>query len=133
MGQWDRIDVRADLGGLADRGPRQLRATLAEGGDSKKYQAITADTYAKEQADTIKDNLSFFNTFLLVFTLIALFVGTFIIYNTFSITVQHTVASSGCSARWAHPGGRSSAPSRSRRSWSASSRRSSGWCSASRS
>ena len=31
--------------------------------------------------------MSFFSTFLLVFAVIALFVGSFIIYNTFSIIV----------------------------------------------
>ena len=35
----------------------------------------------------MKDGLSFFNTFLLVFAGIALFVGAFIIFNTFSIIV----------------------------------------------
>ena len=35
----------------------------------------------------MKDGLGFFNTFLLVFAFIALFVGSFIIYNTFSIIV----------------------------------------------
>ena len=36
---------------------------------------------------TIKEDLGFFNTFLLVFAVIALFVGSFIIYNSFSILV----------------------------------------------
>ena len=49
---------------------------------------------ADEQASDLKDNLSFFNTFLLVFAFIALFVGAFIIYNTFSITVAQRTASS---------------------------------------
>ena len=35
----------------------------------------------------MKDGLAFFNTFLLVFAVIALFVGAFIIFNTFSIIV----------------------------------------------
>ncbi|MGH2684294.1 MAG: ABC transporter permease, partial [Actinomycetota bacterium] len=50
-------------------------------------EAITgeADT-ADKQAD-LKDDLSFFNSFLMAFAYVALFVGTFIIYNTFSIVV----------------------------------------------
>ena len=88
VGQWDRIDVRADPGVSQTEVRDNIRKALADAGDTKKYQAITADDYAKEQANTIKDNLSFFNTFLLVFALISLFVGAFIIYNTFSITVQ---------------------------------------------
>ncbi len=43
---------------------------------------ITAET----QGD-VKDGMSFFNTFLMVFAVIALFVGAFIIFNTFSIIV----------------------------------------------
>ena len=38
-------------------------------------------------ASNVKDRLGFLNTFLLVFAFIALFVGSFIIYNTFSIIV----------------------------------------------
>ena len=88
VGQWDRLDVRADPGVSQTEVRDNIRKDLAASGDSKKYQALTADDYAKEQANLIKDNLSFFNIFLLVFALISLFVGAFIIYNTFSITVQ---------------------------------------------
>ena len=42
---------------------------------------------ADEQSGQIKDALGFFNTFLLVFAGIALFVGAFMILNTFSILV----------------------------------------------
>ncbi|HEV7720353.1 MAG TPA: FtsX-like permease family protein, partial [Iamia sp.] len=45
-----------------------------------------AEVTAEDQQD-IKDGMAFFNTFLLVFALIALFVGSFIIYNSFSIIV----------------------------------------------
>ncbi|HZP29000.1 MAG TPA: FtsX-like permease family protein [Acidimicrobiia bacterium] len=88
VGRWDRIDVRADPGVSQTEVTDHIRSALSAAGDAKKYQALTADAFAKEQADTIKDNLSFFNIFLLVFALISLFVGAFIIYNTFSITVQ---------------------------------------------
>ena len=77
------------LGGLADRGPRQhpqgprglRRQQEVPGADRRRLREGAGRT-------SIKDNLSFFNIFLLVFALIALFVGAFIIYNTFSITVQ---------------------------------------------
>jgi putative ABC transport system permease protein len=52
-----------------------------------KTQAITGEAVAKEQADQVKQGLGFFNTFLLTFALIALFVGAFIIFNTFSMLV----------------------------------------------
>jgi putative ABC transport system permease protein len=50
-------------------------------------QAITGDALAKEQSSDVKQGLGFFNTFLLTFALIALFVGAFIIFNTFSMLV----------------------------------------------
>ena len=50
-------------------------------------QAITGEAAAEEQADDVKEGLGFFNTFLLTFALIALFVGAFIIFNTFSMLV----------------------------------------------
>ncbi len=86
--QFDLLYVKAD-GDLSQTDVRDnIRTALKDAGESKQYEALTADAYAKEQADTIKDNLSFFNIFLLVFALIALFVGAFIIYNTFAITVS---------------------------------------------
>jgi putative ABC transport system permease protein len=47
----------------------------------------TGKEQADENADSIKNSLSFLNTLLLVFAGIAVFVGAFIIFNTFSITV----------------------------------------------
>ena len=46
-----------------------------------------AADHRREPGATSKEQLGFFNTFLLVFAVIALFVGAFIIYNTFSIIV----------------------------------------------
>ena len=45
------------------------------------------DDFTEESQDAFQRLISVFNTFLLVFALIALFVGSFIIYNTFSIIV----------------------------------------------
>jgi putative ABC transport system permease protein len=50
-------------------------------------EVVTGDEYTKDQQDQIKEFLGFFNTFLLIFAFVALFVGSFIIYNTFSIIV----------------------------------------------
>src|SRR5207302_1151580 len=50
-------------------------------------QVITGDDLAAEQTQQIKQALSFFNIALLVFAAVALFVGTFIIFNTFGIIV----------------------------------------------
>jgi putative ABC transport system permease protein len=50
-------------------------------------QVLTGAQITKEDQAAIKDDMSFFNIFLLVFAGIALFVGSFIIYNSFSILV----------------------------------------------
>ncbi|TQJ48385.1 ABC transporter permease [Phycicoccus sp. SLBN-51] len=51
------------------------------------FEAVTGEAAAKEAADGINQALSFISTFLLVFAGIALFVGSFLIVNTFSILV----------------------------------------------
>jgi putative ABC transport system permease protein len=70
-------DVRAD--DLAIR----VQSALADA----DVEVLTgeADTAGK-QAD-LREDLRFFNTFLLAFAYISLLVGTFIIYNTFSIVI----------------------------------------------
>jgi putative ABC transport system permease protein len=81
-GKFTDITVAADDGisqtALRDR----IRAVLPPG-----VQAITGQAVSEEEASAVKKGLSFFNTFLLVFALIALFVGAFIIFNTFSMLV----------------------------------------------
>jgi putative ABC transport system permease protein len=48
-------------------------------------QAVSGATAAQEQANQVNQFIGIFNTFLLTFALIALFVGAFLIANTFSI------------------------------------------------
>jgi len=50
-------------------------------------QAITGAAFTKESQDTFRQAIAVFNRFLTVFAGVALFVGAFIIYNTFSIIV----------------------------------------------
>jgi putative ABC transport system permease protein len=50
-------------------------------------QVVTGQTVVDESTTAIDRSLSFFNIALLVFAFIALFVGAFIIYNTFAIIV----------------------------------------------
>ncbi|GAA2876619.1 membrane protein [Actinoplanes cyaneus] len=66
--------------------PAQLRDRIsaAMGAD---YQVKTGDQLAKESADSIQEGLAFFNQILLGFAGVALFVGIFLILNTFSIIV----------------------------------------------
>ncbi len=50
-------------------------------------EAITGAEFTEESQSAFQKIIGIFSTFLLVFALIALFVGSFIIYNTFSIIV----------------------------------------------
>ena len=50
-------------------------------------EVLTGDQITAETQGDVKDGMAFFNTFLMVFAVIALFVGAFIIFNTFSIIV----------------------------------------------
>src|SRR5581483_10048398 len=50
-------------------------------------EAVTGKQVQKEQSDSINKALGFFNVFLLIFAGIALFVGLFIILNTFTMLV----------------------------------------------
>ncbi|MEA2686181.1 MAG: putative transport system permease protein, partial [Actinomycetota bacterium] len=80
--RFDTIDVVGD-GTLAPLALRaRVQSALPEG-----YEALTGTQVADEQATQIQDALGFFGTFLLVFAGISLFVGAFIILNTFSILV----------------------------------------------
>ncbi len=59
-----------------------LRADEAQG-----VEVLTGAEISEETASDIKDQLSFFTVFLLVFAVIAVVVGAFVIYNSFSIIV----------------------------------------------
>jgi putative ABC transport system permease protein len=50
-------------------------------------EVVSASAEAQEQADEVSEFTSIFRYFLLAFGAIALFVGAFVIFNTFSITV----------------------------------------------
>jgi putative ABC transport system permease protein len=81
-GQVDAIQVAAADG--VSQSELVSRIEAAVPGD---VEVLTgAEITAEQQAD-IKDDMSFFNVFLMVFAVIALFVGSFIIYNSFSILV----------------------------------------------
>ncbi|HEY6566452.1 MAG TPA: FtsX-like permease family protein [Actinomycetota bacterium] len=81
-GVFDSISVVGDEG-IA---PGQLRAQIQQV-LPPKTEALTSTTVADEQSDQLKEGLGFFRIALLVFAFIALFVGAFIIFNTFSIIV----------------------------------------------
>src|SRR5215471_7780490 len=67
-----------------------LRAVLPHG-----LESITGAALTKEMQDTFQQMLSIFNTFMLTFAGIALVVGAFMIFNTFSITVAQRTRENG--------------------------------------
>jgi putative ABC transport system permease protein len=81
-GRWDDIVVAAKQGVSPSDLRDRIAAILPRG-----YEAKTGEQAAQEASDQIKKGLSFFNIALLVFAGISLFVGAFIIFNTFSILI----------------------------------------------
>ena len=81
-GELDAIAVRAVEGISQQEIVDRITAVLDDG-----VEAITGEEATEEQQSAIADGLSFFNTFLLAFAVIALFVSSFVIYNTFAILI----------------------------------------------
>jgi putative ABC transport system permease protein len=81
-GVFDSISVLGD----DDVDPGQLRVAIQQV-LPPKVEAVTSTSVAEEQSDQLKEGLGFFRIALLVFAFIALFVGSFLIFNTFSIIV----------------------------------------------
>jgi putative ABC transport system permease protein len=86
-GQFNTINVRADAGVSQDQVVANIRSALKEAPDTAKVEVISGEAITRESQSNLKKNLSFFNTFLLIFAIVALLVGSFIIFNTFSIVV----------------------------------------------
>jgi putative ABC transport system permease protein len=89
-GELDEIDVAVASGANVRDVTAGLRTALPRTVDVK-----TGAQDAKDQADDIQSGLGFLNTLLLAFAGIALFVGAFIIFNTFSITVAQRTTEFG--------------------------------------
>ena len=58
-------------------------------------EAVTGAKIIKETQDSFQQGLSFFSKFLLIFAVVALVVGAFIILNTFAITVAQRTRENG--------------------------------------
>jgi putative ABC transport system permease protein len=84
QGEFDQISVAAEPG----VSPEQLRDRISEVlPDNLRVETGTEN--AERNADDIREGLSFLTIALLAFAAIALFVGSFVIFNVFSITVAH--------------------------------------------
>ena len=67
--------------------PDELRDRVAAVLPADTYQIRTGDQVRQDQKDQVNQFLTIFTTILLAFAAIGLIVGTFIIYNTFSMIV----------------------------------------------
>ncbi|HLI73794.1 MAG TPA: FtsX-like permease family protein [Acidimicrobiales bacterium] len=81
-GRFDEIDVAATPGVTPSQLAARIRAALP-----RRVDVRTGTQQAAKSSSDLASNLGFLQTFLLVFAYVALFVGAFIIFNTFSITV----------------------------------------------
>ena len=81
--QFDTVNAVAEPGISQQELQQRIGAGLAD----RKLEVLTGEQITKENQDDIQDALQFFNTALLIFAFVALFVGSFIIFNTFSIVV----------------------------------------------
>jgi putative ABC transport system permease protein len=81
-GQVDAIAVAAEPG--VSQSELQARIAPVLPADT---EVITGTELTKEQEKDSRESFAFFNNFMMIFAFIALFVGSFIIYNTFSIVV----------------------------------------------
>jgi putative ABC transport system permease protein len=81
-GQYDAISAAAEEGVSEDELVAAIAPVLP-----RTAEVVSASAEAQEQADEVSEFTAIFRYFLLAFGAIALFVGAFVIFNTFSITV----------------------------------------------
>src|SRR5207244_5014705 len=82
VGKLDGISLTSEPGVSATQLKSAVRAALPSSVDVR-----TGKEQAAKQSSDLRDNLKFLRILLLAFAGVAVFVGSFTIFNTFSITV----------------------------------------------
>jgi len=90
-GEFDQILIAADEGVSEATLKRRVQARVAD----PSLLVETAKENAERNSDQIRSDLGFLRIALLVFAFVALFVGAFLIFNTFSITVAQRITEFG--------------------------------------
>jgi putative ABC transport system permease protein len=89
-GKFDSVELVAGAGLSQSDLVARVQPILPPG-----TEAVTGTAATKESQDEMREAFSFFNTFMLVFAIVGLLVGGFMIFNTFSITVAQRTRENG--------------------------------------
>jgi len=89
-GKFDSISVVAEPGVSQTELAKRISSVLPTG-----TEAVTGATITAESQDQIQKALGFFNTVLMIFAVVALLVGGFMMFNTFAITVAQRTRENG--------------------------------------
>ena len=89
-GEFDQILIAADAGASEIALQRRIQAVTPA-----SLLVETAKQNAERNSDQIREDIGFLRIALLVFAFVALFVGAFLIFNTFSITVAQRIREFG--------------------------------------
>jgi putative ABC transport system permease protein len=81
-GRWTLVGLASEPGVSNAELQKRVEAVLPKG-----FEALTQQQQVADQSKDIKDGLKVFNIVLLIFGFVALFVGIFLIFNTFSMLV----------------------------------------------
>ncbi|MFP5389183.1 MAG: FtsX-like permease family protein, partial [Thermoleophilia bacterium] len=90
VGRFDQISVAAEAGVSATTLKLRIARRMPAG-----VKVETAKENADRGSEEVRESLNFLQIFLLVFAFIAILVGSFLIFNTFSITVAQRVSEFG--------------------------------------
>ena len=92
----DWLDLKGKVTTIAVAGrvgtdPNVLKARIAQVLPQDRYRVETGTESADRQATTINNGIGFLRTTLSIFALIAIMVGSFVIFNVFSITIAQRI------------------------------------------